>query len=452
MQCALYDAGRCRSCQWITQPIPEQLSAKTADLKNLLADFPVEEWCAPVSGPEQGFRNKAKMVVSGSVEKPLLGMLHRDGTPEDLCDCPLYPASFAPVFAALKPFIARAGLTPYNVARKRGELKYILLTESQSDGGMMLRFVLRSETKLAQLRKALPWLQEQLPQLKVITVNIQPVHMAIMEGETEIYLTEQQALAERFNDVPLWIRPQSFFQTNPAVASQLYATARDWVRQLPVKHMWDLFCGVGGFGLHCATPDMQLTGIEIASEAIACAKQSAAELGLTRLQFQALDSTQFATAQGEVPELVLVNPPRRGIGKPLCDYLSGFGLHCATPDMQLTGIEIASEAIACAKQSAAELGLTRLQFQALDSTQFATAQGEVPELVLVNPPRRGIGKPLCDYLSTMAPRFIIYSSCNAQTMAKDIRELPGYRIERVQLFDMFPHTAHYEVMTLLVKQ
>ncbi|EFA6051136.1 23S rRNA (uracil(747)-C(5))-methyltransferase, partial [Escherichia coli] len=56
------------------------------------------------------------------------------------------------------------------------------------------------------------------------------------------------------------------------------------------------------------------------------------------------------------------------------------------------------------------------------------------------------------YLSTMAPRFIIYSSCNAQTMAKDIRELPGFRIERVQLFDMFPHTAHYEVLTLLVKQ
>ena len=40
---------------------------------------------------------------------------------------------------------------------------------------LMLRFVLRSDTKLAQLRKALPWLQEQLPQLKVITVNIQPV-------------------------------------------------------------------------------------------------------------------------------------------------------------------------------------------------------------------------------------------------------------------------------------
>lgn len=374
MQCALYDAGRCRSCQWIEQSVARQLEAKMADLRTLLEGMPVAEWCAPVSGPEQGFRNKAKMVVSGSVEKPLLGMLHRDGTPEDLTGCPLYPASFYPVFAALKPFIARAGLTPYNVARKRGELKYLLLTESQQDGGMMLRFVLRSDAKLAQLSAALPELQAQLPQLKVITANIQPVHMAIMEGEQEIYLTGQQALAENFNGVPLWIRPQSFFQTNPQVASRLYATARDWVRALPVTHMWDLFCGVGGFGLHCATPAMKLTGIEI------------------------------------------------------------------TP-----------EAIACARESAQVLGLQNIQFQALDSTRFATAQGEVPELVLVNPPRRGIGKPLCDYLSHMAPQFIIYSSCNAQTMAKDLGELPGYRISRVQLFDMFPHTAHYEVLTLLVR-
>ncbi len=375
MHCALYDAGRCRSCQWLERPLTQQLASKMADLRALLADSPVKTWFEPVSGPEAGFRNKAKMVVSGSVERPLLGMLHRDGSPEDLTECPLYPASFVPVFAVLKPFIARAGLTPYNVARKRGELKYLLLTESQLDGGMMLRFVLRSPAKLEQLRAALPWLQAQLPQLKVITANIQPIHMAIMEGEQEILLSDRPALAENFNGVPLWIRPQSFFQTNPTVASQLYATARDWVRQLPVNHMWDLFCGVGGFGLHCASAQMRLTGIEIAQEAIASAKQSAAELGLTNLHFQALDSTQFATAEGEIPDLVLVNPPRRGIGHELCDYLC-----------------------------------------------------------------------------RMAPSFIIYSSCNAQTMAKDIARLSGYRVERVQLFDMFPHTAHYEVLMLLVRQ
>jgi len=374
MHCALYQAGRCRSCQWIEQPISDQLTAKMNDLHRLLDGTTVQEWCAPVSGPEQAFRNKAKMVVSGSVEKPLLGMLHRDGRPEDLTDCPLYPASFQAVFSVLKPFIARAGLTPYNVSRKRGELKYLLLTESQLDGGLMLRFVLRSDAKLDQLRAALPWLQQQLPKLKVISANIQPVHMAIMEGEQEISLTEASALEESFNGVPLFIRPQSFFQTNPAVAASLYATARDWVRALPVKHMWDLFCGVGGFGLHCATPEMKLTGIEIAPEAIASARQSAEKLGLRDIHFQALDSTQFATQQSDIPDLVLVNPPRRGIGQALCYFLNN-----------------------------------------------------------------------------MAPQYIIYSSCNAQTMAKDIASLADYKIERVQLFDMFPHTAHYEVLVLLVK-
>ncbi|WP_226569447.1 23S rRNA (uracil(747)-C(5))-methyltransferase RlmC [Mangrovibacter yixingensis] len=372
MQCELYAEGRCHSCQWLMLPLAQQLEKKMAHLRELLAAMPVGQWCQPVSGAEQAFRNKAKMVVSGSVERPILGVRNRDASVADLTDCPLYPAEFAAVFTAIKPFIARVGLTPYNVERQRGELKYILLTQSQYDGSLMLRFVLRSTAKIARLKQELPWLQEQAPQLRVITANIQPVHMAIMEGKEEILLTQETGLREEFNGVPLWIRPQSFFQTNPQVASALYATARDWVRALPVQHMWDLFCGVGGFGLHCATPQMQLTGIEIAPEAIACAQQSAQELGLKHVDFQALDSTSWATGQQAVPDLVLVNPPRRGIG---------------------------------------------------------------PEL--------------CRFLTEMAPGFIVYSSCNAVTMAEDIRRLAGYGIEQIQLFDMFPHTAHYEVLALL---
>ncbi|WP_145572812.1 23S rRNA (uracil(747)-C(5))-methyltransferase RlmC [Yersinia mollaretii] len=374
MHCAQYTAGRCRSCQWLDKPYPQQLADKQHHLEDLLAGHTVTQWLTPIFGRESAFRNKAKMVVSGSVERPLLGMLHRDGTAVDLCDCPLYPATFAPVFTVLKTFIARAGLTPYNVDRKRGELKFLLLTESTYSGELMLRFVLRSETKLAQLQAALPWLQQQLPQLAVISANIQPVHMAILEGEREIPLTEQQALPEQFNQVPLFIRPQSFFQTNPQVAASLYATARQWVRELSISSLWDLFCGVGGFGLHCAGPETQLTGIEISAEAIACARQSADQLGLKNVSFAALDSTRFATAEAQVPQLVLVNPPRRGMGAELCDYLA-----------------------------------------------------------------------------QMAPEFILYSSCNAETMAKDISRLTGYRIERVQLFDLFPHTAHYEVLIQLIK-
>ncbi len=198
------------------------------------------------------------MVVSGSVEKPLFGMLHRDGTPVDLCGCPLYPPPL--------PRIQRAAnlLLPCPDSRlitwretRRTEI--LLLTESQFDGGMMLRFVLRSETKLTQLRAALPWLRAQPPQLKLITANIQPVHMAIMEGD-EIYLTDQQALAGRLTILPLWIRPQKFLSDQPYDRQPPIAMRRRvTLGQLPVlRHMWDAFA-VGGFGLHCATPRMQLT-------------------------------------------------------------------------------------------------------------------------------------------------------------------------------------------------
>ncbi|MCE9838640.1 23S rRNA (uracil(747)-C(5))-methyltransferase RlmC [Proteus sp. G2618] len=375
MQCARFSAGECHSCEWLSLAYPEQIKKKQHNLLALLPEDYAFDKLAPIESQQAQFRNKAKMVVSGSVERPVLGLKTKEGVAVDLCECPLYPVSFAPVFSILKTFIAKAGLVPYDIERRRGELKFILLTESRSNNTMMLRFVLRSEKKLEQLRKTLPWLQEQLPQLAVISVNIQPVHMAILEGEQEIILTEKTFMDESFNQIPLHIRPRGFFQTNPAVASSLYATAGLWVRELNITHLWDMFCGSGGFGLHCADKSTQLTGIEISPEAIECARLSAQELGLEHVEFQALDSTGYALAKESVPELVLVNPPRRGIGEALCGYLN-----------------------------------------------------------------------------KMKPRFILYSSCNAQTMAKDIQQLSHYRIDRVQLFDMFPHTSHYEVLTLLVLQ
>ncbi|QKJ47670.1 23S rRNA (uracil(747)-C(5))-methyltransferase RlmC [Proteus columbae] len=375
MQCARFSAGECHSCEWLSLAYPEQIKKKQHSLLALLPEDYAFDKLAPVESQQAQFRNKAKMVVSGSVERPVLGLKTKDGVAVDLCECPLYPVSFASVFPVLKIFIAKAGLVPYDIERRRGELKFILLTESRSNSTMMLRFVLRSEKKLEQLRKALPWLQAQLPQLAVISVNIQPVHMAILEGEKEIILTEKTFLDESFNQIPLHIRPRGFFQTNPEVASSLYATAGRWVRELNITHLWDMFCGSGGFGLHCADKSTQLTGIEISPEAIECARLSAQELGLEHVEFQALDSTGYALAKESVPELVLVNPPRRGIGEALCGYLN-----------------------------------------------------------------------------KMKPRFILYSSCNAQTMAKDIQQLSHYQIDRVQLFDMFPHTSHYEVLTLLVLQ
>lgn len=383
--CKHYCSGECRSCQWLEQPYSEQLAHKEQHLKAQLqnSDSSSAQWEMPFQSPLTAFRNKAKMAVSGTVERPFLGISANpdDGqSAVDLTDCPLYPSGFQSVFQILKDFIARAGLVPYNIQKQRGELKYILLTESRS-GDLMLRFVVRSDSRLALVQRELAGLMHRLPRLKVVSLNIQPQHAAILEGKREIFLTEAQTLTEEFNQIPLFIRPQSFFQTNPTVAENLYRTAQNWVKELPIIKLWDLFCGVGGFGLHCASALQQQNPLQ---------------------------------------------------------------------PIELTGIEISVSAIECAKKSARRLSLPMVKFRSFDSAAFALTQNEqTPDLVIVNPPRRGMGKTLCQFLNKMRPHFILYSSCNAVTMGGDLAELTNYRMQKIRLFDMFPHSRHYEVLVLL---
>ncbi|SUT93433.1 23S rRNA (uracil(747)-C(5))-methyltransferase RlmC [Actinobacillus lignieresii] len=388
LNCPHFQQQDCVSCQWLEKPYATQLTDKEIDLKRLISPFILQkstEILPPVQSLQAQFRNKAKMVVSGSVERPILGILKEQNDPQsgiDLCDCPLYPTEFEAIFPILKDFIARAGLVPYNISKKKGELKYILITQSQYNQSVMLRFVLRSEQKRPLVERELPNLLAKLPKDSVVSLNIQPQHAAILEGETEIFLTEKTTIEENFNDIPLFIRPQGFFQTNPSVASQLYATAQNWIKNLPIQQFWDLFCGVGGFGLHCAK-----------------------------------------------------------------------ALQEKNKNVQLTGIEISASAIASATKSAERLQLNNVTFASLDSAQFAlNDKGKSPDLVIVNPPRRGIGKPLAEFLNELGIPHLIYSSCNAQTMAKDFEALSNYSLQKVQLFDMFPHTSHYEVLTFLVKK
>ncbi len=373
MHCHHFQAGRCRSCSLLDTPYPAQLQARQAACEAALAGWAGLAWHPPVSGPEAGFRNKAKMVVSGSADAPVLGILNAEGQGVDLRDCPLYPPAMRAAFGPIADFIRAAGIEPYDVAGRRGELKYVLLTACERTGEMMLRLVLRSRQPLTAIRAHLPALLRQLPGLKVVSVNLQPVHMAIVEGDEEILLTKQDTLTMWLNELPLHLRPRSFFQTNSVVAARLYATARDWVAEISPSGMWDLFCGVGGFALHCA-------------------------------------------------------PHVRGT---------------------VTGIEMSTEAIDSASRSARELGLANTLFRALDAADFALGQGRVPELVLVNPPRRGIGAALCAFLDASPARWLLYSSCNPASLVQDLARLPGFVPRRARLFDLFPHTTHSEVLVLL---
>ena len=179
MQCHYFDAARCRSCTLLTQPYQEQLAGKEAHLRSLLGDRRSLQWLPPVASPEEGFRNKAKMVVTGTAQNPVVGILDDRGRGVDLRECGLHTPGLRAALPTFAAFITRADLTPYDVAGRRGELKHLLLTESPG-GELMARFVLRSQEPVSRLRKHLPSLLAELPQLRVVSANLLPEHKAVL--------------------------------------------------------------------------------------------------------------------------------------------------------------------------------------------------------------------------------------------------------------------------------
>ncbi|NCD20061.1 MAG: 23S rRNA (uracil(747)-C(5))-methyltransferase, partial [Actinobacteria bacterium] len=79
---------------------------------------------------------------------------------------------------------------------------------------------------------------------------------------------------------------------------------------------------------------------------------------------------------------------------------------------------------------------------------WAGEAGTAPDVVVVNPPRRGIGE-LAGWLENSGVHTVVYSSCNVDSLARDLAAMPSLRPTRARLFDMFPQTAHHEVMALL---
>ncbi len=364
VECHHFDAFRCRSCSLLETPRPQQLSDKEAHARSLV---PARRWLPTFAGPDAGFRNKAKMVVGGTVESPTLGILDSERSGVDLRDCGLHSELMTRALGVVASFITHADLTPYSVTHRTGELKHVLLTESPDDE-LMLRLVVRSRADEARIRKHLPWLLAQLPRLRVVSLNVQPAHAAVLEGEREIVLTEQTELPMRVAGLDLSLRPQGFFQTNTDVAAALYSQARDWVHDIEPATVWDLYSGVGGFALACTAPGRSITGVELSSEAVAAASATA--------------------------------PP----------------------------------------------GIT---FVADDATRWALDQSAPPDLVIVNPPRRGLDGTLVRWLEESDTNQVIYSSCNAETLARDLSAMPSLSAHEGRVLDMFPQTTHYEVIVLL---
>ena len=142
------------------------------------------------------------------------------------------------------------------------------------------------------------------------------------------------------------------------------------------------------------------------------------------------------------------------------DLYCGIGtisLAMAQKAGKVIGGEIVPEAIEDAKENAARNGVENAEFFCGDAGQIAhklATEGVSPDVICVDPPRKGLAPDVPDILADMAPERIVYVSCDPATLARDVKRLGerGYSVTRAEAVDLFPRTQHVESVVLLEKR
>jgi 23S rRNA (uracil747-C5)-methyltransferase len=373
--CSYYNLGICRSCNRIEDTYEHQLQLKSEKLSKLLAHFPLIEQLPSVPSERQGFRNKAKFTVTGTLENPIIGLTGESELDKgrEITNCLLHHPEINKILQQIPSFIEKAKLVPYQIKSKTGELKGIIVYFSQESQEMYLRLILRSKESLDRIKKNSSFFIHEKSLVTCLSANIQPIPHAILEGEEEIFFTENHFIHHQMGEIRMTLHPQGFVQTNQKIAQKLYMTAANWVQEIKPHTFVELFSGQGAFSFFIQSFVTKAVGVEINPDAVRRAHLTASENQWNHLSFIAQDA-----------------------GAVLKEVLS-------------------------------------LR----------------PDILLVNPPRRGLGQAI-ELVKKIQSPYFIYSSCNAETLAQDLEELKThYSPLRSQLFDMFPHTDHFETLVLL---
>ncbi len=201
------------------------------------------------------------------------------------------------------------------------------------------------------------------------------------------------------------ISPLSFYQVNPIQMERLYSTALEYAGLTGRETVWDLYCGIGTISLFLAKKARHVYGVEIVPQAIEDAKENAA--------LNQIDNVTFYLGKAE--EVLPRFYERQESGA------------------QAPGAEVGGQLCASGKKED-EIG-----------------QMGSPDVIVVDPPRKGCDEGCLSTMVRMKPDRIVYVSCDSATLARDVKYLRenGYELKRVRTCDMFSNTVHVETVVLM---
>lgn len=375
-------ADKCGGCQW--QHIAEEYQQQT---KHNLVVQALEHIggfsganIAPILTAESSlsYRNKATYPLKRSSTGQVQAGYYQKGSHQlvNLNQCPVQDSRLNPLLAEIKQDIQQLGWSIYDEERHQGRLRHLSLRIGRRTGEMLLTLI-STDWKLRELEaQAQKWLT-RYPKLMGVCINCNPNRTNVIFGEETRCIAGQPYLREEFAGLEFQLLPETFFQVNTEVAEALLNVIVEQLSLSGDEVLIDAYCGIGTFTLPLAKRVREAIGLEVQSTSVEQAQLNAQLNGIANVTFQT----------GAVERLL----PQLGIA---------------------------------------------------------------PDVVLLDPPRKGCDRAVIDSLIAASPQKIVYISCKPATLARDLKLLcqtGKYQLNYLQPADFFPQTPHVECAAFLVR-
>ena len=449
---------QCGGCQLQALSYEKQLEFKQKKIMDSLVRIggfgreSVEAWMEPILGMEKPFhyRNKAQYPVGTDRGGRIITGFYAGRTHNIIAntDCRLGAEENQMILNCILTYMRRNGVSAYDEESGTGLVRHILIRKGHVSGEIMVCLVINKKmTYMSHKEKRRDiglrntageensgeanWLPEQEELLRElaeiegmtsISVSINTDKTNVIMG-TEIHTlwgrdTISDTIRARDMTQPRYpfsgteltfsISPLSFYQVNPEQTEKLYSLALEYAGLTGGETVWDLYCGIGTISLFLAGSAGKVYGIEVVPQAILDARENARRNGV--------ENAVFSVGKAEeVLRKYFRDGSRPEAGGPV-----GNG---------------GDRGEAGDKQCASEENL----------------QLPVPDVIVVDPPRKGCDADCLEVMLKAKPERIVYVSCDPATLARDLRVLcdGGYEVKRVRGVDQFGMTVHVETVCLL---
>ncbi len=369
---------KCGGCQFRHMNYAEELEAKRIRVEDALRRLGgAEIHVSAILGAEQvdRYRNKAQFPVA---KGPRIGFYRpRSHDVIDVDDCLLQGEAAARLRGAVKEWMAEYSIPAYNERTFTGLVRHVYVRTNRAGRSLCCLLVNgRGVPREAELVRAL---RRAEPNLAGIVLGVNEKHNNVILGDSYRTLWGEDFLSDTLCGLTFRLSVPSFYQVNPAQTEVLYGKALEFAGLTGAETVLDLYCGIGTISLVMARKAGMVWGAEVVPQAVDDAIANAQRNHIENARFLCADAGEAAR------------------------YLEGEGVR--------------------------------------------------PDVVCVDPPRKGLAEDVVDTIADMGPQRVVYVSCDPGTLGRDVKRFAGrgYTLKKAVAVDMFPRTAHVETVVLLSK-